>query len=989
MIIKCTNCNSEQEYNEDNKFCMMCGSILPSPMKKCISCNKELPLDAKFCSSCGTKQETSSNVEQVLDSKFHMGNDNMIAGDFNVVGKKEETHIENQTIIKNEDETKQVKTCHICGENKTILEGHNCPKCGKFTCKNCFDLVQSLCKSCSKIKAKDIDENFKKLIKNFLSDGIIDKNERLKIKEFQTEFNLSDERALYLENEVTESLSIDSMMTTIEKHNLEKAIELFYEYRNIAEAYDLLQPLYEKYPQEEKILNIYLPVLLKKDFKELTNILDNSNFDCLSINLAKIDIALMNMDLDNAERNLIQAKDYANNNIIKYYEVLLNILIEKKTSDRSFFKKAHEIIDSMMDSQEKLEKTFKVKAQIMLANAERTPISFITEQYCEENNLYTYFISEAIEVYVGIGCDYELIQDAINQVPEGSIIYVKPGIYNENLVIDKEIKIIGVSESIREKASEDLPIVITDINHICKISSKCEISGIVFTQNKDISFKKLNDYISVPKDFNEDREFFAFGSENWVSCLWITADAMLKNIAVLDSKDYGITVTEGNPNIRESIIYSCYICGLDILDLAGGTYEKCEILHTNKSCLRVKSQGNPFISNSILHGSLSSCGLLLLNESSGTYENCEIYETKYAGIEVAEKSNPQVNACKIHNIPENRGIYIYEESTGTYENCEIFKTKYAGIQVTEKSNPQVKSCKIHNILENNGIRIFGESSGTYENCEIFNTEDSAIVVKEKSNPHVKNCKIYESHDGCGIQIYGESSGTYENCEIFKTKYAGIEVSEKSNPQVKACKIYNILENGGIRIYEESSGTYENCEIFNTEGSAIVVNKKSNPQVKACKIHNIPENIGIFICGESTGIYENCEIFNTKKSAILVNEKSNPLVKNCKIYESHDGNGICICGESSGTYKNCEIFKTKYAGIEVAKKSNPQVIACKIHNILENGGIYIYEESLGTYENCEIYETKYAGIYVGEKSNPQVNACKIHNIPENIGIFICG
>ena len=163
MIVKCTNCNSEQEYNEGNKYCTMCGTILPLPTKKCISCNKELSLDAKFCSSCGAKQEISSDFEPVTDSKFHMGNDNMIAGDFNVVGKKEETHIENQTIIKNEDETKQVKTCHICGENKTILEGHNCPKCGKFTCKNCFDIVQSLCKSCSKIKAKDIDENFKKL----------------------------------------------------------------------------------------------------------------------------------------------------------------------------------------------------------------------------------------------------------------------------------------------------------------------------------------------------------------------------------------------------------------------------------------------------------------------------------------------------------------------------------------------------------------------------------------------------------------------------------------------------------------------------------------------------------------------------------------------------------------------------------------------------------------------------------------------------------
>ena len=133
---------------------------------------------------------------------------------------------------------------------------------------------------------------------------------------------------------------------------------------------------------------------------------------------------------------------------------------------------------------------------------------------------------------------------------------------------------------------------------------------------------------------------------------------MLKNIAVLDSKDHGITVTEGNPNIRETIIYSCYICGLNILDFASGTYEKCEIVNTKNSA-----------------------------------------------IEVYEKSNPLVKNCKIYESHDGNGIRIYGESSGTYENCEIFKTKYVGIEVAEKSNPQVKACKIHNILDNNGVQL--------------------------------------------------------------------------------------------------------------------------------------------------------------------------------------------------------------------------------------------------------------------------------------------
>ncbi len=49
MTVKCTNCNKEQEYNEKNKFCEMCGTRLPQT-KQCIQCNEEISIEANFCS---------------------------------------------------------------------------------------------------------------------------------------------------------------------------------------------------------------------------------------------------------------------------------------------------------------------------------------------------------------------------------------------------------------------------------------------------------------------------------------------------------------------------------------------------------------------------------------------------------------------------------------------------------------------------------------------------------------------------------------------------------------------------------------------------------------------------------------------------------------------------------------------------------------------------------------------------------------------------
>ena len=103
----CSNCGAE--VADGMKFCFDCGTPVPQ-VKKCVSCGAELSLKMKFCPECGAKQDGSAPKS----SGFSMGDKNVIAGD--VIGSKEETNISgNATIIKNEDQTKQVKKCHICG----------------------------------------------------------------------------------------------------------------------------------------------------------------------------------------------------------------------------------------------------------------------------------------------------------------------------------------------------------------------------------------------------------------------------------------------------------------------------------------------------------------------------------------------------------------------------------------------------------------------------------------------------------------------------------------------------------------------------------------------------------------------------------------------------------------------------------------------------------------------------------------------------------
>lgn len=118
----CAKCGVKLE--EGYAFCSNCGEPVPQPepqTKKCKNCGTELApnLKMKFCPYCGIGLDGTAKASA---AGLAMGDKNVIAGD--VIGHKEETHVAgNATIIKNEDQTKQVKKCHVCGAMVPVTEG--------------------------------------------------------------------------------------------------------------------------------------------------------------------------------------------------------------------------------------------------------------------------------------------------------------------------------------------------------------------------------------------------------------------------------------------------------------------------------------------------------------------------------------------------------------------------------------------------------------------------------------------------------------------------------------------------------------------------------------------------------------------------------------------------------------------------------------------------------------------------------------------------
>jgi len=310
---------------------------------KCPNCGKEFPEGIKFCSECGTKL-----IDPAASSGVAIGDKNVIAGD--VVGVKEDYHIAgNATIIKNDDETKKVLTCKICGKHITNSNGHNCPICNTFVCEDHFVKEKNCCISCAESMNEKNLEKYKIELSNVYADGKVELNERKRLDTLRKELGIDENTAKYLEANFNVQFSQPTDdLTKIEKLNLQNAKKLILSDFNYQEAFNTISPLYAKHGDNEEILSLYLRIvsLIKPD--KFSEIYKTLNIDILEGHLSAIDLAIGANNYDEAERILNKTKSIFVGNIhVAAKEVEFLIKMSVYTRQNAFITEAKTLLDSI------------------------------------------------------------------------------------------------------------------------------------------------------------------------------------------------------------------------------------------------------------------------------------------------------------------------------------------------------------------------------------------------------------------------------------------------------------------------------------------------------------------------------------------------------------------------------------------------------------------------------------------------------------------
>ena len=308
--------------------------------------------------------------------------------------------------------------------------------------------------------------------------------------------------------------------------------------------------------------------------------------------------------------------------------------------------------------------------------------------------------SHIILVVARLGkADYRSISKAIQNAEEGTRILIRRGTYNEGIVIDKPLEIIG------DGAREEIIIQSGDSDCILMQTDYAVVKNLTLRVRAGRKGKEFYG-VDIPQG-NLTLENCDITSDS-LSCIAIhgsSANPMIKNCRIHDGKDAGVVVYENGE----------------------GTIEDCDIF-ANKLGVGISEGGNPLVKKCQIHDG-KDAGVVVYENGEGTIEDCDIFANKL-GVGISEGGNPLVKKCQIHDGKES-GVYVYENGEGTIEDCDVFANYYSGVEVEQGGNPLVKHCKI-NRNEDEAVWVHDNGKGTVENCDLTNNKGGAWDIDDTS-----------------------------------------------------------------------------------------------------------------------------------------------------------------------------------------------------------------------------------------------------------------
>ena len=305
--------------------------------------------------------------------------------------------------------------------------------------------------------------------------------------------------------------------------------------------------------------------------------------------------------------------------------------------------------------------------------------------------------------------DFTTVSAAIKAAKAGDRIVVRPGLYEEALVLGKPLEIVG------EGSAADIVIRARDAHVLVFKASVGRVANLTVRQ--------------------------AGGEGNWFGVDITQGRLELEGCDISSQASGGVAVHGGaNLWLRGNKIHDNAQGGVHVYDSGLGTVEDNDITGNGFSGVTVTTGGNPAVCGNKIHDNKAS-GVYVYDSGLGTVEDNDITGNTMAGVAITTGGNPTVRGNKIHDGKAG-GVYVYDSGLGTVEDNDITGNALTGVEIKTGGNPTLR----RNRINRNGYQavwVHEGGRGVVEDNDLTGNKNGAWLTAEDSKGNVTRARNKE------------------------------------------------------------------------------------------------------------------------------------------------------------------------------------------------------------------------------------------------------
>jgi parallel beta-helix repeat protein len=277
---------------------------------------------------------------------------------------------------------------------------------------------------------------------------------------------------------------------------------------------------------------------------------------------------------------------------------------------------------------------------------------------------------------------FATVSEAIEAAKPGDRILVRPGLYEESLIVNKPLEIIG------DGPVEDIVIRARDANVLTFQASIGRVANLTLRQ--------------------------------------------------VGEEVMGVSIQQGRLDLEgcdlSSQAGSCVSIRDGRLDLEG-----CDLSSQAGSCVSIRDGADPRLRrNKIHHG--KERGVIVYDDGLGTLEDNEIFGNGFHGVTIGAGGNPVLRRNQIRG--NETGVYVHDNGQGTLEDNEITGNGETGVEIQADGNPLVRGNRI-NRNEYEGVWVHDAGKGVIEDNDLTGNGASAWAIDKACKPNVTRARNKE------------------------------------------------------------------------------------------------------------------------------------------------------------------------------------------------------------------------------------------------------